>query len=261
MGTPREDLAKKLREVRIAAGYETQSALARALNRSRPVISKAENPLTDLPSKDLLTAWAAATGAPLDEITELAERTKSGFPEWFMPYRLAEAQARVLRCWSPIIVPAILQTENYARAQLSVENYTPARLDELVAARIERQEVIERAHVTVVFDDLALRRCVGSPTIMTEQCAHLATMAAQPDISVHVIPEGTNMGLWGGFDLASRGAVVTVCLSAIEDIPSTSESLTGKTALAFEQLLGAALPRGASLTTIRTAEEEWKTRI
>jgi hypothetical protein len=178
-----------------------------------------------------------------------------------MPYRIAEAKAQVLRSWSPIMVHPLLQTENYARAQLSVENYTPERLDELVAARMERQEVIGRAHVTVVIDDLALRRCVGSAQIMAEQCGHLVKMAQRPDISVHVIPEGTNMGLWGGFDLASRGSVVTVCLSAIEDIPSTSEGLVGKTALAFEQLLGAALPRAASLETIRTAEEEWKTRI
>jgi transcriptional regulator with XRE-family HTH domain len=261
MGTPREDLAEKLREARVNSGYGSQAALAARLNVTRSVITKAENAGHAVPSTEVLTAWAGITGAPLDVLTELAERTKSGFPEWFMPYRLAEAAAAVLRVWSPIVVPAILQTEGYARAQLSVESYTPGRLDELVGARLERQDVIGRAHITAIIDDLVLRRCVGSPAIMAEQCGHLATMGERADTAVHVIPEGTNMGLWGAFDLASRGPVVTVCLSAIEDIPSTSEGLTSKTALAFEQLLGAACPRGMTMSLVRKAEEEWKTRI
>jgi transcriptional regulator with XRE-family HTH domain len=134
MGTPREDLAQKLREARIAAGYETQSALAKRLNVSRPVISKAENPAQATPNHSLLTAWAGVTGVPLDELTELAERT-------------------------------------------------PERLDELVTARMERQEVIERAHVTAIIDDLVLRRCVGSAQIMAEQCGHLTAMGQRPNIA------------------------------------------------------------------------------
>lgn len=263
MGTPREDLAAKLRQARLSAGYPTQSALAHKLTVSRPVISKAENPVAGLPGNELVTAWAAVTGAPLDELIELIERTKSGFPDWFMPYLLAEAKADMLRYWQPTFIPGLFQTESYARAQLEVESYPRARLDELVAARMERQRVIiGGAHITAIIDDLVLRRCVGSPAIMAEQCAYLATLAEHSDIAFHVVPEGTNMGLWGGFDIASRGnSLVTVCLSAIEDIPSTSEALVGKVTRAFEQLLGAAQSRADSLTQIRTAEEEWKTRI
>jgi len=29
---------------------------------------------------------------------------------------------------------------------------------------------------------------------MAEQCAHLASMAERPDIALHVVPEGTNVG-------------------------------------------------------------------
>jgi hypothetical protein len=176
-----------------------------------------------------------------------------------MSYKRAEAEANILRCWSPIVIHPLLQTESYARAQLSVESYTSEQLAGLVTARMERQQVIGQAHLTAVIDDMVLRRCVGSPAIMAEQCAHLVAMAERPDIAVHMIPEGTNMGLWGAFDLASRGNSVTVCLSAIEDIPSTSEGLVSKAALAFGQLLGASLPRGASVNHVRTAEETWTT--
>jgi hypothetical protein len=43
------------------------------------------------PSDAVLAAWAGATGAALDTLTDLAHRAKSGTPDWFMPYRQAEA--------------------------------------------------------------------------------------------------------------------------------------------------------------------------
>jgi hypothetical protein len=96
---------------------------------------------------------------------------------------------------------------------------------------------------------------------MAEQCDHLMSMAERADIALHVIPEGTNMGLWGGFDLATRDNVTTVCLTAIEDITSTAGDLVAKTMQAFERMLGAALPRAESLDRVRVAEETWKTQI
>jgi hypothetical protein len=35
----------------------------------------------------------------------------------------------------------------------------------------------------------------------------------------------------------------------------------GKVTVAFERILGAALPRAESLTLVRTMEEQWKTQI
>jgi hypothetical protein len=225
------------------------------------VVTKAENPAHPVPSDAILAAWAGATGAALDVLTDLAKRAKSGTPDWFMPYRQAEAQASILRCWSPLLVPGVLQCESYMRAVLSVESYSAERLNELVAARLERQSVIGRAYLTAIIDQHVLHRPIGSPTIMTEQCAHLATMADRPDIALHVIPDGTNMGLWGAFDIAARDSTVTVRLSALEDMTSTAPALIGKVTVAFERILGAAMPCAESLDLIQTAEERWKAQI
>jgi transcriptional regulator with XRE-family HTH domain len=65
MATPREQLADMLRQSRIDAGYGSHGALARKLNVSRPVITKAENAAHPVPSDALLAAWAGATGVPL----------------------------------------------------------------------------------------------------------------------------------------------------------------------------------------------------
>lgn len=124
-----------------------------------------------------------------------------------------------------------------------------------------RQQVIGRAHITAIIDQHATQRLIGTPAIMAEQCDHLAAMAARPDIALHVIPDGTNMGLYGAFDLATQGSMTTVCLTALEDIPSTAGALVSKAALAFEELLGAALPRASSIALVRTAEDSWKAQI
>ena len=228
---------------------------------SRPVVSKAENPAHPVPSDAVLAAWAGATGAGLDELTDLAQRARSGTPDWFMSYRQAEAEATILRCWSPVLVPGVLQCESYMRAVLSVEPYTADRLDELVAARLERQAVIGRAYLTAVIDQHVIHRLIGSAAVLAEQCAHLAAMAERPDVALHVVPEGTNVGLWGAFDIAARDSAVTVRLEAVEDMTSTAPDLVGKVTVAFERILGAAMPRAESLALIRTAEERWKAQI
>ena len=137
-------------------------------------------PAQPVPSDAVLAAWAGATGAPLDVLMDLAQRAKSGTPDWFMPYRQAEAEASILRCWSPVLVPGVLQTESYMRAVLSVEPYTPEQLDELVSARLERQAVIGRAYLTAVIDQHVLHRLIGSPAVMAEQCAHLLSWLNVP---------------------------------------------------------------------------------
>jgi transcriptional regulator with XRE-family HTH domain len=259
--TPREQLADILRQSRLEAGYDSHGALAKRLNVSRPVVSKAENAAHPVPSDAILAAWAGATGVALDTLTDLAQRARSGTPDWFMSYRQAESEADTLRCWAPAVIPGLLQIESYARAVLSVESYAPAQLAELVTARLERQSVIGRAYLTAIIDDHVLNRLVGSPVIMAEQCAHLAATAERPDVAVHLIPEVANMGLWGAFDLATRDSAATVCLTALEDVTSTAPDLVVKALRAYEQILGAAMPRAESLDLIRTAEERWKAQI
>jgi hypothetical protein len=61
MTTPREQLANVLRQSRIDAGYDPHGALARKLNLSRPVITKAENPLTRCHP---MRCWPRGPGSP-----------------------------------------------------------------------------------------------------------------------------------------------------------------------------------------------------
>jgi transcriptional regulator with XRE-family HTH domain len=253
--TPREQLAGILKQSRLEAGFESHGSLAKRLNVSRPVVSKAENPAQPVPSDALLAAWAGATGVGLDTLTDLAQRAKSGTPEWFMPYLTAEAQATTLRFWGPLLVPGLLQTEGYARAH--------EQAADVVKARLERQQVIGRARVTAVIDHTVLLRCVGgSPQIMADQCAHLSALVESQVIRLHVVPEGANVGLAGAFGIASKNGMSTVSLTtAIRDMTSTAADVVEDTLNLFEVILGASLPAVASLEFLRNQEETWKTGI
>jgi len=261
VGTPREELADKLRQARLAAGYGSHGALAKALHVSRSVITKAESAIHPVPGDQLVTAWAAVTDVSAEPLILLSARVKSGTPEWFMPFRQAEAEATLLRYWQPLIVPGIAQTVAYMRALFEDEGHLLDTIDELAAARMERQGVIGHVPMTMILSQHVLHRLVRSPVIMADQMAHLASIAERPGVGLHILPDGINIGVWGALDIATRESIATVCLPTLEDIPTTAPGLIQKAMLAFERLLGAALPRAESLTLVRTAENQWKTQI
>ena len=198
-----------LKRSRLEAGLESHGALAKRLNVSRPVVSKAENPAQPVPSDALLAAWAGATGVGLDQLADLAQRCKSGTPDWFMPYRQAEAEAKTIRCWAPMVVPGLAQCESYARAVLSAEPYSPDRLAELVAARIERQQVLSRAHLVAVLDSGVLKRCVGSPRSWRNSGTTWLAWRNVRSLGSRSAG-GDNTGAWAALDIATRGTPYSV---------------------------------------------------
>lgn len=258
MATPREQLAETLKQSRLDAGFDSHGALAKRLNVSRPVVSKAENPAHPVPSDAILAGWAGTTGIGLKVLADLAELARSGIPDWFMPWRAAEAEATILRYWSPSILTGVVQTRGYMRALFDDEGHYLDQVEEMITARLERQQVIGRTPVILVIGEHVLHRPVGTPAVMAEQCAHLATVAEHRDVVLHVLPDSTSMGSYGAFDIATSDGATTIRMSGIEDVTSTAPGLIAKASVAFERLLGASLPRSDSLTIVRTAEGSWK---
>lgn len=259
---PREQLADLLRQARIDAGCKSQGALASRMKVSRPVISRAENPTAAMPSDAVLESWSKHTRASIDKLKELAARARSGTPEWHMPYKRAEAEATLIRCWGPLIIPGVVQTESYAREVLSALPFTPARLEELVAARMARQTILDRAVVVVIIDATVLDRMMGSAEIMASQVGHLVELAQRPNISVHVVPFGANHGSWGGIDIASRDGSSTISYTTgTDDVTTTATDRADQAIQAYERVLGHAMPVAESLDCLRQAEGRWKDQI
>jgi hypothetical protein len=188
------------------------------------------------------------------------------YPGWFGKWPEAEAAARSLRWYEPLVIPGLLQTEDYARAILSTRvGDTADEIDEMVAARLDRQQILSRDKpptLWVIVDEGVLHRDIGGPAVMADQAAQLSQMARRPGIVVQVIPltTGAHQGLNGGAfiiadipgspvlayqDTAARGQVT-------EDGDDTDALVT-----TWDTLKAEALPRAASLILIEEAGSIW----
>ncbi|NKX91223.1 DUF5753 domain-containing protein [Nocardia coubleae] len=98
------------------------------------------------------------------------------------------------RAWNPDIVIGLVQTEDYARAILS-ECFgvleVPDDLDETVAARMKRQQILDRDERDFHFliGESALHHVVGSSEIMAEQILALRDqLDARPHVRIGIVP-------------------------------------------------------------------------
>src|SRR5882757_569232 len=97
---------------------------------------------------------------------------KHAYPSWFRPFVAMEAVAAAIRSFQVQLVPGLLQTADYARAVLEGGRLSAQRAEELLAARLERQRVLNREDppdLWVVLDENVLRRKVGSRKVFAGQ--------------------------------------------------------------------------------------------
>lgn len=265
--SPPAFLGDELRRARLAAGFSSQEALAAQLGFDRSVVAKAETGERP-PTPEVLEAWSQACALDPQLFARLATLARSAngpVPSWFENWLEAEQEAVTLRLWSPILVPGLLQTAEYARALFIAAGEDFDRADELVTARLGRQTILDRPnppYVVAVLDEAVLRRLIGAPEVMHDQLSHLAAMSGRPSISIQVVASDTagNAGLSGAFDLASGdGAPEVVRMEAVEDVTAETRSLVHKAAITFDRVRSDALPRKASRALIEEAAEQWKT--
>jgi DNA-binding XRE family transcriptional regulator len=270
---PRSDLGvwlgEELRGARLAAGYTSQDQFARELGFDRTVIVKAETgarpPSDDLAGKIAETFPGLCNGLYV-QLAAIARKSNGPIPGWFADWLEAERQAHTLRIWQPLIVPGLLQTAEYARALFVAAGEDADRVEELIAARLDRQAILDRpkpAQVVTVLDESVLHRLIGAPQVMADQLIHLAAVSERPSVTIQMIPSdiGANAGLSGGFQLASTdGAEDVLNMNGVEDVTSETRSLVRTAANMFVRVQADALPRAASRKLILEAAEQWKAR-
>ena len=266
---PAAFLGGELRRARVAAGFSSQDALAARLGFDRTVIAKAETGERP-PTDDVLAGWCQA--CRLDDelfgrMVRLARRADGPVPTWFEDWLEAEGAAQSLRIWSPMLVPGLLQTAEYARALFLAEQTDTSddAIDALVAARLQREAILDRSEppdVVVVLDEAVLHRLIGSPQVMHDALVQVAELSRRPYVVVQVVPasNGANAGLSGAFGIASAdGMPETLQMDGVEDRTTEKRSLVRKAAVAFDRVRGDALPRDASRDLIlKVADEKWK---
>lgn len=194
----------ELRRLRTRAGL-SQERLGEIVNYTGALVGMVET-AKRTPSRDFAERCDGALGADgaLTRLWPLVSR--SGLPAWFQNYAELEAKATQIRTYQAQVVHGLLQTEDYARAVLRPAR--PGNLDQLTAARMERQEILNRSDPPwfwMVLDEAALRRTIAGPQVMRTQLQHLLAYQDSFQVVVQVLPfsAGAHTGLNGSLNLLS----------------------------------------------------------
>jgi transcriptional regulator with XRE-family HTH domain len=208
MATPsptvrRKRLGIELRRLREQAGFTCEEVGLR-LECSGTRISRLETGRISVKPGDvreLLEVYGVA-GAEADALVELArDARRKGWwhtygplvPPWFEAYIGLEAEAIRLRDFQPLVIPGLLQTEDYARAVLRAAPYggSLADIDRQVALRTQRQAILDQASppdLWVVLSETVLRVQVGGPAVMRAQLRRLIDIAGRANVTLQVLP-------------------------------------------------------------------------
>ncbi|MEV4057232.1 helix-turn-helix transcriptional regulator [Amycolatopsis sp. NPDC049688] len=186
------------------------------------------------------------------------ERTTPGISPAVSTYAEYERTATEMVNWEPFVVPGLLQTPAYAEAILAAHRLPPRVVEQQVAIRLRRREVLSRPHPLVLrlfLGEEAFRRRIAEPAVLAEQF-HLLLRAAQPrNITIRVVPTGAgyHLGLYGHFvifDFAHLPSVVH-----IEHIRGSAHVYDGDHVVAYraaaEAMSALALGEQESLALIR----------
>jgi transcriptional regulator with XRE-family HTH domain len=109
------------------------------------------------------------------------------------PYIGLEQAATAITYYSMYYVPALLQTEEYARAIIKaiVPKIAPDIYEQRVEARMQRQQLLEldsRPRFRVLLDEAVLARQVGGPAVMGAQLDKMLRAQEHGKATIQVIP-------------------------------------------------------------------------
>jgi Domain of unknown function (DUF5753) len=117
-----------------------------------------------------------------------------------------ESEASLLKVYQALLVPGLLQTEDYMRAVIKAvrPESTQAQLDKRVAGRLERQQLLRDSDAPrywAVIDEAVLYRPVGGAKVMQSQLEQLDELGALPHVTLQVMPfaAGAHAGMEGPF--------------------------------------------------------------
>jgi transcriptional regulator with XRE-family HTH domain len=214
----RRRLRAELRRIRQEAG-ETQEQVAAAMDWSLSKLIRIENGSVGISTNDLkvlLGHYGIVDGDRIEELIALARAAKER--SWWRMYSGVaspkllqfveyEAAATITRSFEPLLIPGLLQTEEYSREIIKKLNAQIPKdhLDALVTLRMKRQELLEQEGPPpwffFIIDEGVVRRLVGGQDVMRGQIRHLIELADKDNVTIEVVPYsgGINRGMHGPF--------------------------------------------------------------
>jgi transcriptional regulator with XRE-family HTH domain len=253
----------RVRRLRTAAGL-TQAELGQKTHVVSTRITQIERSSGAKPTLELARALDAALGADNLLVDLWPYVYREAFPDWSRAFMAHSERAVSIGQYAAHVVPGLLQTENYARAVLSLDTLLSGeeQLEERVAARLGRQERLgspDRPDLWVVLDEAVLRRPIGGRAVMREQLARLLGAAADPRITVQVLPfdQGGHEAMGGSLTVLTLPDGTEVAYTEGADYGQLVEEPTDVShySVIYDRLRAVALPPLMSLDMIRSELE------
>ena len=267
-------LARILRRLREDAGL-TIDQVADKLELSPSTISRIETAQVGVRFRDVreLLEIYEVTGVQRAELLDLARKGRQ--QPWWHEYRdvpsvpLAgfEADAAFISQYSPLLVPGLLQTREYASEVFRAIRHdaSPGEIERRLGLRMHRQELLagsDAPDLWVVLDEAALRRPIGGRAVMRQQLQRLIEATALPNITLQLLPfsAGAHAGMDGEFAIFSYRDPADPDLVYIEntggDLYLDAEDKTERYRLIFTHLQAAALNPVESVRTLADVQQE-----
>lgn len=203
----RRRLRNELRKTREGAG-KTQRDVAAAMDWSQSKLIRIETGAVNISTNDLraLLAHYEVDPARINTLVDLA-RAARDVPRWnlyrdvaspeYIAFLGYESSASIIRNFEPLLVPGLLQTEEYAREVITAVEYNnPQNIDALVDLRMQRQETLVRQpppDLHFIVDEAVIRRMVGGPDVTRRQLRHLREVVDYANITLRIVPFSAGM--------------------------------------------------------------------
>lgn len=147
---------------------------------------------TRTPRKEQVEALDAALGSGGALLRLWASLIDSSWelPTWFRQVAVLEQQAKEIIEYQPLLIPGLLQTENYARAVSSENALAP--VTDIAAVVRSRTERLERLWSGVllrfVIDEDVIRANIGGAKVMAGQLRSLLTLIESHRARISILP-------------------------------------------------------------------------
>ncbi|WP_433054353.1 helix-turn-helix domain-containing protein [Dactylosporangium sp. CS-033363] len=205
----------ELRRLREAA-HVTIDQVAERLECSGSKISRIETGQTGVTPRDVRDMLDIYGVDPeyADQLLKIArEARQKGWWQLYgdvltSAYVGLEAAADHIRSYEALVVPGLLQTEEYAQAMIHAArpDIGATDVEKRVRVRMGRQSLLTQddpIDLWVVLDEAVLRRPVGGRAVMRRQLEHLCLAASWPNVTLQVLPfsAGSHAGMDGAFTM------------------------------------------------------------
>jgi hypothetical protein len=269
-------LARSLREARESAGFGVTSAAAQ-LGWSQGKVSHIESCRNKAAPDDVALMLDMYGVTTPDKDALLALACQAEHRGWWTdyvdvfdgPYVALEDAAAEICSWSPLLIPGLLQTQDYARAVVSNGGPDSAEqrdIERRMRARMARQTILTRdeepPRLHVILDEALLHRPIGGAEVLRHQMYRLKAEAGRPNVTIQVLPitTGAHAGLDGQFILLRFSEPADPDVAYTEGVHGAvyleNPRKVADCTVAFERLCEAALDQEESVALIDAAAEK-----